>query len=282
VRNLVGQGWYLAVSTLGVLTVLTARPLRRALTVPSAVLLLAGLTAAGLLVESALSFPSIDRPDMLVYGRYTDVVVPPLLAVGLARFPQFAPRRVATRIAVLGAWTLVVVVLRAGVHPPGFPNRWNVASLPAPTFGLGPTILLAAGVVAVVVFALLAATAVRNGPAVAPLVLLLFLPTTAVIERSPVLRAQSTFYPAEWTTPAPAVGNAHEVAFDTDGGGGSVWVYQWFVPRARFVLFDGGRRPPERVVFASPAWARRHRSLAPHLLWSDRSRKGALYRIGRG
>lgn len=281
VRNIVGQSWYLAVSTLGVLTVLVARPPRRALTVPSAVLSLAVLTAAGLLVESSLSFPTIDRPDMLVYGRYTDVAVPPLLALGLARFRLIGRGRVATWVAVLGIWTVVVVLLRTGVHPPGFPNRWNVASLPAPTFGLGPKILLAAGVVAAAAFVLLAAVSHRLGLAVAPLALLLFLPTTAVVEHSPVLTAQSAFYPAGWTTPAPAVGDARAVAFDTDGGG-SVYVYQWFVPRARFVLFAGAVRPPEDVVFASPAWARRHRSLAPRLLWSDRSRNGALYRIGRG
>ena len=48
---------------------------RRRPTASEFVVALAVLTGLGLLVESALSFRTLDRPDMLVYGRYTDVVV---------------------------------------------------------------------------------------------------------------------------------------------------------------------------------------------------------------
>src|SRR5207244_12780671 len=101
----------------------------------------------------------------------------------------------------------------------------------------------------------------RDPAAVAPLVLLLFVPTTAVIERNPVLTAQSAFYPSGWTSPAGALDGARSIAFDTDSGG-SIFVYQWFASKARLVLFSGSSaRPPARFVFSSPGWAAAHRRL---------------------
>jgi hypothetical protein len=114
---------------------------------------------------------------------------------------------------------------------------------------------------------------------VAPLVLLLFLPTTAVAERNPVLTAQSSFYPSGWTSPAAAAEGVRTIAFDTDGGG-SLFVYQWFASKARIVLFSGSsERPPARFVFSSPGWAAAHRGLQPAPLWEDPDRHGELFRV---
>lgn len=105
-------------------------------------------TAAGLLVVSAVWFVSATRADQLIYGRYVEPAVPPLLAVGivtLMRRPlHSAPSIVLGGIAAL---TVVVAALRSGVEVFGDANRWNVASLPFVTSDLGPSIIVGAGIV---------------------------------------------------------------------------------------------------------------------------------------
>jgi hypothetical protein len=278
VRNLVGQGWYLIVAPLGVLVAAVSRPHVRRLTSQDALVAVLLVTGLGLLVESALSFRTAERPDLLVYGRYTEVVVPPLLALALVRIRR-TRFPVAAAVATIVVTTFATVLLRLEVHPPRGANRWNVLSLPVPTYSLGPRVLLVAGGVAVV--AILAVALVRRhaAGALAPLVLLLFLPTTAVLERSPVMSTGSFFYPSGWTSPAGTVGAAKTIAFDTDLGG-NVYVYQWFVSSARFVLFAGASEPPPaRLVLSSSNWAATHRSLRPRLLWRD-GRGSELFRLG--
>ena len=285
-RNLVGQSWYLTVATLGVLVaaalLIDPRALRPRFTPARIVLWLLVLTGLGLLVASALSFRTTDRPDMLVYGRYTDVAVPPLLALALVQLNAARRIRLAAVVTVLAVSTVAAALLRTTVDPPGLANRWNVASLPAPTFQLGPKVLLLAGAVAVAAIVAVVLVRRRVPVAFAPLVLLLFLPTTVVIERNPVLQAQSAFYPSGWTSPAAAVDGTRTVAFDTDRGG-SLFVYQWFASKARFVLFSGkAERPPAPVVFSSSRWAAGHMRLRPKALWSDPGRDAELFRVERG
>ena len=132
--------------------------------------------------------------------------------------------------------------------------------------------LLVAGLVAAAAIVAVAFAQRRNAAALAPLVLLLFLPTTAVAEHNPVLTAQSAFYPAGWTSPARAADGARSIAFDTDHPGG-LYVYQWFASKARFVLFSGSSgRPPSRFVISSPGWGAGHRRLQPAALWNDAGR----------
>jgi len=283
-RNLVGQVWYLLVASLGVLaaaaaSLRTPRLKARQLSAADFVLAVVLLAGLGLLIESALSFRTTDRPDMLIYGRYTDVVVPTLLALALVRLAagrRFSSIAVVIAIAVT---TVATALLRGGVHPPGLANRWNVASLPAPTFQLGPKVLLVAGFVAIAAIIAVTLVRLRNAAAIAPLVLLLFLPTTGVAERNPVLRAESAFYPSGWTSPAKAADGARTIAFDTDGGG-SRYVYQWFTSKARLALFSGAsERPPARFVFSSPGWAAAHRGLHPTQLWDDPGRDSRLFHV---
>jgi hypothetical protein len=279
-RNLVGQAWYLMVAPLGVLLAAASRP-RLPRRLSSEGVLVGALALAGLVlvVETALSFRTTDRPDMLVYGRYSEVVVPPLLALALVRI-QRGRLQAATAAVVIGVATVATALLRAGVHPPGGVNRWNVVSLPAPTYDLGPVVLLVAGVVAAVVVAALAVVRGRSAAAVAPLVLVLFLPTTAVTEHSPVLTAESAFYPSGWTSPARAAAGARTIAFDI-GGGGELWADQWFASGSRFVLFSGSSQPPPaRWVLSSPAWAAAHPRLRPQSLWRDVGRGSELFHLG--
>lgn len=291
VRNLVGQSWYVAVATLGLVVaaaLVDVPPLVRALRKrragsPQLLAVFLVVTAAGLLVVSALSFRTLDRPDMLVYGRYVDVVVPPLLALALARLA--VGRASAGRVAaVLAGATLVVAVLRATTSPPGAASRWNVASLPFLTFNLGAGVVVGAGIVAAVAFGAFAVLR-RAAPAlVLPALLLAFVVTTAVVERNPIASTNSSWYGDGWTSPQRAARGTHRVAFDLDNPDG-LYVYQWFLPHDRLVLFSGGAaRPPAAYVLSTTDWAARHRALAPDVVWRDTShehRGHVLIRLGR-
>lgn len=287
-RNLVGQSWYVMVATLGLVIAFAFGEWLREIfrlrdrDADTAAILLGLLlgTCAGLLVVSALSFREVERPDMLIYGRYVEVVVPPLLAVALARlaamhrFPSLGPVLGAIAVA-----TAAVVVLRAGIHPVRGTNGWNIASFPFVMSNLGTVPLVGAGVIASAALVAARGVARRAPAALAPLALLLFLPTTAVVEHNPVLAAQRSFYSDGWTSPGAAAPQARVVAYDIDHRQG-LYVDQWFMPHARFVLFSGSSEAPSsRYVISSEAWARRHPSLRVDQLWHDPARKHTLFRV---
>jgi hypothetical protein len=289
-RNLLGQSWYVLVATLGVVALWVVigglrglrRPDRKTCGTPEFVLVLLATTGLGLLVVSALSFPDVERPDMMVYGRYVEVVVPPLLALGLVRLggKRQSPRY-SIVLAAVAASTAAVAALRAGVHPPGGPNRWNIASLPFLTLSLRPRELLGAGAVAAGVVVGLAILLKRAPALLAPVVLLLFLPTTAVALNNPVFAGQRSFYPNAWTSPGAVAPEARTVAFDTDHGGG-LYVYQFFMPHARLVLFSSSvGQPPARYMISSRAWARQHPRFGAIPLWTDPGRDHTLFRLAR-
>jgi hypothetical protein len=287
-RNLVGQSWYLLVATLGVLAWVALSASREGIrrsaergAAAAVVLVLMVCTLAGLLVLSALSFPDIDRADMLIYGRYTEILVPPLLAVALTRLPRRHSGYLRPLVLVaLG--TLLVAGLRAAVHPPKDPGRWNIGSLPFVTANLGPVPLLGAGVVAGGALLLLAALARRRPALVAPAVLVLFLPTTAFVEHEPVLSAEHAVYPSGWTSPGSADTHGRPVAYDVDHHDG-LYVNQWFMSKSPFVLFSSkGEAPPARYVISSSSWGADHQSLGPRELWDDRSHQHALFELTAG
>ena len=154
--NLVGQTWYLLVATFGLTAAVAfefvSRMRRRAgrddwpSLAPIAILL--GLSAVLLLV-SAAAFPERTRPDMLIYGRYTEIVAPPLVAIGLAVIAR-GPLLRSVRAPLLGfaLLTALVVLIRATASDPDAANRWNISSLPFVTMQLGPGILIGAAVIA--------------------------------------------------------------------------------------------------------------------------------------
>jgi hypothetical protein len=171
-RNLAGETWYLLVASFGILglLVLVEGPaivgkLRRCeLGAPSLSLILLLVATAGLLLVTAVWFVDPTRPDQIVYGRYIEPTVPPLLALGVVALMRGASRPafgiVLGGVAVL---TVVVAVLAAGL--PDLPgeeaNRWSVSSLPFVTGELGPAVIIGAGVVAAAGAWAIAATAAR-------------------------------------------------------------------------------------------------------------------------
>lgn len=286
-RNLIGQSWYVAVASLGLALVAAAptpsvvRNLRcRRASVADVVLALTLLTGVGLLVVSALSFPDAVRPDMLIYGRYVEPVVPPLLALGLLRIASSKRRSAAPVAAVIAAATVATALLRVTISPTGGANRWNVASIPFITSDLGPAVIVGAGAMTLLVIGAL--TRLRAPLHHLLVVLGVFLATALVVEHNPVLSGEHAFYPSGWTSPAQAIGGSRTAAFDTDGSG-SLYVYQWFIPKARLVLFASETQPPpSRLVITSDSWAARHRGLDPVRLWEDRSRGSAIFRVAPG
>ena len=286
--NLVGSTWYLTVGTLGVVALLllsgsARRHLdglrRRDAPAASLVLGLLLVVTAGLLVLSALSFPDVERPDMLIYGRYAEVTMPPLLALALATLGRGLQRlRVRAALvatsAIVIVGTVAVVALRAGAHPTGKANRWNIASLPFFTFDLQPTVLVAAGLVTLGALAVVAAVILRRPAALAPLALVAFLAVAAVAERNPVLSSERSVYGGGWTSPASAVHGGpigyDLAAYDVFG----LYAYQWFLPHDAFVPFRG-RVPATRHVIAARETQRRGWTM----VWASPHQDQAIFRV---
>ena len=292
--NLIGQLWYLLVATFGlvVVVVLSVLPSRGDLAgraePPARTTFLAwllGLTALLLLV-SAGSFSVRTRPDMLIYGRYVEVVTPPLVAVGVALLSErgwlWQPRYIALGLAPL---TLVVVLSRVLLSTQGAANRWNVASLPFLTFQLGAGVLIGATVVALAGAWLLIRASRQATGRVPLLAIALFAAVTAYGELNPVIDSQRSVYPAGWTSPDPVASAkgirlaAYDLAeYDEIG----LYATQWFLPHTRLDLFDGARRSaPTRYVISGAAWARRHPVTRPAALWRDVGRDEVLWQLGR-
>jgi hypothetical protein len=276
--NLVGQTWYLLVATLGLALFV---PLQRAWRGP--VLALLGLAAVALIAVSAGSFAQIERPDMLIYGRYVEVVAPPLVALGLAALLKLpGGTRVAPLVGAVLALTAVVAGLRHGLDTTGAPSFWNVQSLPLRAQLLGAPSLVAAGVAVAVVIWALVAIARREPKALVPLVVVLFVPTTALAERSLLERSRAV-YPNHWQSIGAAVDDtgARTVGYDgahTDFDG--QFIYRWFVTGAVLTRFERGQPSPSRYVISAGSWPREHPQTLAAPLWRDPARDQVLFRLG--
>jgi hypothetical protein len=291
--NLIGQTWYLTVATFGLAAAACAdfvRGRRRdaegavgeaPAPVLGVLLVLTGL----LLLISAFAFPERTRPDMLIYGRYAEVVAPALVAFGIA---ALARARVCKRLAwpLLGFALLTgaVALIRATASDPDAPNRWNISALPFVTVQLGPAILIGAAVVAVGgAWLLLRASAIgyRASGAVA---VGLFLAVVAYGAWNPVRSSERAVYPPGWSSPESALKDAvgaSTIAYDLDHYDTiGLYATQWFLPDSHLLLFHGNsRRPPSRYVISSGSWSKEHPSVPARRIWTDEGRDQALWRL---
>jgi hypothetical protein len=291
VSNLFGQAWYLVVSTFGLVVVVFASLLQRVRRGAAAsrgrplelVAILAALTVL-LLVVSATAFPVRTRPDMLIYGRYVEVVSPPLIAFG---FTILAGRSLSPRMArpllAFALLSAVVVFIRLTASDPSGANRWNIAGLPFVTSRLGPAILIGAAVVAAA-GALLLGRLSRSGPRIlGTAAIALFLPIVAYGAWNPVISSQRAVYPSGWTSPEPIAAGHHirSAAYDLDHYDTiGLYVVQWFLPDTSLGLFHGNRqRPPSRYVLSGRSWPRQHPHPGATELWSARGRDEVLWRL---
>lgn len=306
--NLIGQSWYLLVATFGLAAAAVAdfaagRRRRTEATAerPAPILgVLLALTALLLLI-SASAFPERTRPDMLIYGRYTEIVAPALIAFGLIALPRvwlsFVPvsetklnhtfgrlRRFAWPLAGFGALTAVVALIRATSSDPDAPNRWNISALPFVTVQLGPAILIGAALVALAGAGVLLWASARGARALGVTALGLFLAVVAYGAWNPVRSSERAVYPPGWESPQPLVedAGAKTVGYDLDHYDTiGLYVTQWFLPHTRVVLFgENGKDPgpPSRFVLSDDAWGRERRPPG-QLLWNDRGRDQSLWRL---
>jgi hypothetical protein len=321
--NLVGQTWYLLVATFGLAAAATSDFLRRQRVPPelhqilppadgefdavrsgerpAPVLgVLLALTALLLLV-SAAAFPERTRPDMLIYGRYAEIVAPALIGFGLAALNRvwlsFDPdsgkklnhtlwdRRLAWPLVGFGALTAIVVLIRATASDPDAPNRWNISALPFVTVQLGPAILIGAALIAAAGAWLLVRVTSFGTRALGATAIGLFLAVVAYGAWNPVRSSQRAVYPPGWESPEAAadVAGAEKIAYDTDHYDTiGLYAVQWFLPDSRLVLFEGNREaPPARFVISEESWAKEHPAVPAKLLWSDPGRDQALWRLAR-
>lgn len=274
--NLIGQSWYLLVATFGLAAAAAGDFARRRQPILGVLLTFTVL----LLLISAAAFPERTRPDMLIYGRYAEVVAPALIAFGLAALSRvWTVRRLAWPLVGFGLLTAMVLVIRATASDPDAPNRWNISALPFVTVQLGPAILAGAAIVTVI-GAYLLLRASELGPRVLGLAALaLFLPVVAYGAWNPVRSSQRAVYPAGWENPQAAVGKAPTVAYDLDHYDTiGLYAVQWFLPDSRVVLFEGEEPPPSPLVISNAGWGKEQHSAKPESLWRDNGRDQVLWR----
>jgi hypothetical protein len=285
--NLIGQSWYLLVATFGLAAAAAwdffSRRRNRGDAPPvlGALLALTGL----LLLISAAAFPERTRPDMLIYGRYTEVVAPVLVAFGLAALSRvMAGRRLLAPLLGFGALTVAVVLIRVTASDPDAPNRWNISALPFVTVQLGAGILIGAAAIAVLgAWILLRATS-SGTRAMGVVAIGLFLAVVVYGAWNPVRSSQRAVYPVGWESPQAVVDDADgkTVAYDLDHYDTiGLYAVQWFLPDSRISLFEGNREAPDsRLVISDGEWPQEHPAVPAKLLWSDPGRDQSLWRLG--
>lgn len=294
--NLLGQTWYLLVATFGLAAVVAGefvrgRPRRDREEAGSpdpsrpVVAVLLALTALLLLI-SASAFPERTRPDMLIYGRYVEVVAPALIAFGIAALALArarAGRAIGWPLAGFAVLTGVVVLIRVTASDPDPANRWNISALPFLTMQLGPAVLIGAVAVAAIGAALLRLASSRGVGALGLTAIALFLAVVVYGAWNPVRSSERAVYPPGWSSPRAAA-EAHgsePIAYDLDSYDAiGLYVFQWFLPHSRVILFHGNREaPPADLVIAGRDYGREHPGTDAVEVWSPGDRDQSLWRL---
>jgi hypothetical protein len=301
--NLIGQTWYLLVATFGLAAaaaraflhprephqiLVPGQPKSDAVRADGRVPVLGVLLALTglLLLISAAAFPERTRPDMLIYGRYTEVVAPALVAFGFVALGRvWAGRRLLAPLLGFGALTAAVVLIRVTASDPDAPNRWNISALPFVTVQLGAGVLIGAALVAGAGTYLLLRASSHGTRALGAVAIGLFLAVVAYGAWNPVRSSQRAVYPAGWESPQAAVEAAGggPVAYDLDHYDTiGLYAVQWFLPDNQVSLFEGSREAPgSKLVLSDRDWAQEHPAVPAKLLWSDPGRDQSLWRLSR-
>lgn len=303
-----GQYWYVFVATFGLVVLglvhagahLSPGGRPRRLQPGSAVSLQSGgaPVASAFLLGSAVSLTVLVglflspplRPDHVVYGRYVEILVPPLLGLGLVRLWTARVRRVALELAVGTAVALVacvvVTVYAGGLVGRGPVNWYTVLALPVlaqtreQIRPLTATLAALAGTGVLLVL-------VRRPRAWAALGLAGVLVATSIALRVVVVEARDrAIYGTQPLALSRVAGlnAARDVAYDvaayTPVG---LYGYQWQLEHARFVLFDSRRDPVPRTewVIAGLDWPQARKAGARRV-WVHQAFGQALWRLPPG
>jgi hypothetical protein len=248
-------------------------------------------SAAGLAVLVGLFLRPPLRPDHVVYGRYVEILVPPVLALGLVRLWTAPARRLLIELAagaLLAAAAGVVVTGYAGGLVGRSPVNWyTVLALPPLAQAreqIRPAAALLVALAGAGVLLLLAWRASRRWKLVGALGLAGVLAVSSVALRVVLVEARDDA--VYGTQPAalaavPGLGAAREVSYDlaayTPIG---LYGYQWQLDRSRFVLFDSRRDPVPRTewVIAGLAWPQARQAGATRV-WVHPAYRQAVWRL---
>jgi hypothetical protein len=301
-----GQYWYVFVATFGLVVLglvyvgarlVPPRPLRRHPTLDWA----AGRETAGAPVVSAFLMGSLVgltvlvglflrppmRPDHVVYGRYVEILVPPLLALGLVRLWTAPVRRLVVELSIGAAVALVacliVIVYAGGLVARGPVNWTTVLALPALAQTPEQIRPVTATLVALAGAGVLLAVA-RRSRAWAALGLAGVLVVMSIALRVVLIEARDH---ATYGTQPVALSQVeglnapHEVSYDmaayTPIG---LFGYQWELDHARFVLFDSRWDPPPQTewVIAGLDWPQAKQVKAQRV-WTHPAYRQAVWRL---
>src|SRR6266508_3968941 len=251
-----GQSWYLFVATFG-------------------------LVVLGLFLDPPV------RPDHVVYGRYLEILAPPLLALGLVRLWTVRARRLVAELAVGSAVALVAcavaTVYAGGLVRRGPVNWYTVLALPVLAQTREQIRPVTATLVALAGAAILLALA-RRPRVWALLGLAGVLVASSIALRVVVIEARDrAIYGTQpiGLSEVPGLNAPQDVGYDvaayTPVG---LYGYQWQLDRARFVLFDSRRDPVPRTkwVIAGLNWPQA-REVGARRVWVHRAFRQALWRL---
>jgi 4-amino-4-deoxy-L-arabinose transferase-like glycosyltransferase len=279
-----GQYWYLFVATFGLVVLglvhAAARTVPRAgesVRRPPAVLRwavrregggapLVGVfllgSVAGLAVLAAWFLDPPLRPDHVVYGRYLEIMAPPLVGLGVVRLWALPARRLLLELAagtgVALVACLVATVYAGGLVSRGTVNWYTVLALPVLAQTRDQIRPVTATAVALVGAGFLLVLARRRVWATLGLAAVLVATTVALRAGLVEARDQAIYgtQPVELST-VPGLADARVVAYDLAASTPvGLYGYQWQLERARFVLFDSRRDPVPRTewVIAGSRW----------------------------
>jgi hypothetical protein len=246
-------------------------------------------SVAGLAVLVGLYLRPPARPDHVVYGRYLEILVPPLLALGLVRLWTTRFQRVALELAVGAAVALAatatVVLYAGGLATRGPVNWYTVLALPPLAqareqirpITANLVAFAGAGVLVVVTrrsraWGALGLAGVLLASSIALRVVLIEARDDAIYGTQPAALSR-----VDGLHAAPEVG--YDLAAYTPVG---LYGYQWQLDRAHFVLFDSRRDavPPLEWVIAGLDWPQA-RKVGARRVWAHPAFGQAVWRLPR-
>jgi hypothetical protein len=284
-----GQYWYVFVATFGLVVlglVQVAAASRGTGRVAAVAVFLLG-SVVGLAVLVGLYLRPPVRPDHVVYGRYLEILVPPLLALGLVRLWTTRLRRVALELAVGAAVALAatatIMSYAGGLATRGPVNWYTVLALPPLAQAreqirpITATLVAFAGAGVLVMvtrwsraWGALGLAGVLLASSIALRVVLIEARDDAIYGTQPVALSR-----VDGLDAARDVG--YDLAAYTPVG---LYGYQWQLDRAQFVLFDSRRDavPPLEWVIAGLDWPQA-REVGARRVWVHPAFGQAVWRL---
>lgn len=247
------------------------------------------LSLAGLVVLTGVFLYPVNRPDLVVYGRYAEVVLPVFLALGLYRLWTLRP--VWRAVAELAVGCALVLVAFAGFSSyrdrivfGRISNSYTSLGLPwmsGSITELHPRRVMAVMLVGAAVLVLFSRVwRLVGGFALAGALVLSSYHTRSTLfthtQDAVYGRAHGNDVSVPGLDVAQDVG--YDVAYLTVEGR---WAFQWKLGHAHFVLFDssrGERAPEVRYVISGKTWPQAA-ELGARQVWSEQVGRQAVWLV---